>query len=44
MKLVTFVHEGQYRLGALLSIESHERVYDLNRLEPRTASRHSDLH
>ena len=35
MKLVTFVHEGQSRLGALLSIEGHERVYDLNRLEPR---------
>jgi hypothetical protein len=35
MKLITFVHKGQYRLGALLTIEGHERVFDLNRLEPR---------
>jgi 2-keto-4-pentenoate hydratase/2-oxohepta-3-ene-1,7-dioic acid hydratase in catechol pathway len=35
MKLVTFVHERQLRLGALLALAGHERVYDLNRLEPQ---------
>ncbi len=34
MKLITFVHEGRPRLGALVAIDGHERVYDLNRLEP----------
>ncbi len=35
MKLITFVHEGQLRLGALAALDGQERVYDLNRLEPR---------
>jgi acylpyruvate hydrolase len=35
MKLVTFVHNGQTRLGALLATQDGERVFDLQRLEPR---------
>ncbi|MBX7233181.1 MAG: fumarylacetoacetate hydrolase family protein [Caldilineales bacterium] len=35
MKLITFVHEGNTRLGALATVNGSERVYDLNRLEPR---------
>jgi acylpyruvate hydrolase len=35
MKLVTFIHEGRARLGALVAADGHERVYDLNDLEPR---------
>ena len=35
MKLITFVQQGQPRLGALAAHDGHERVYDLNRLEPR---------
>jgi len=35
MKLITFVHDSQSRLGALLATEGGERVYDLNRLDPR---------
>ena len=35
MKLVTFVHNGQTRLGALLATQDGERVFDLQQLEPR---------
>ncbi|MCX6031534.1 MAG: fumarylacetoacetate hydrolase family protein [Chloroflexi bacterium] len=35
MKLITFVHKGQTRLGALIADAGGERVYDLNRLDPR---------
>ena len=35
MKLITFIHEGRERLGALGAGAGGERVYDLNRLEPR---------
>ena len=35
MRLITFVHAGQERLGALAGADGQERVYDLNRLEPR---------
>lgn len=35
MKLITFVHEGKSRLGALLATKVGEQVYDLNRLDPR---------
>jgi acylpyruvate hydrolase len=35
MKLITFVHDGQSRLGTLLATEGGARVYDLNRLDPR---------
>ena len=35
MRLITFVHEGQLRLGVLATLDGHDRVYDLNRLEPR---------
>jgi 2-keto-4-pentenoate hydratase/2-oxohepta-3-ene-1,7-dioic acid hydratase in catechol pathway len=35
MKLITFAHRGQLRLGALAGPAGHERAYDLNRLEPR---------
>jgi len=35
MKLITFVQQGQPRLGALAAHNGRERVYDLNRLEPR---------
>jgi acylpyruvate hydrolase len=35
MRLITFAHAGQDRLGALASHGSSERVYDLNLLEPR---------
>ena len=35
VKLVTFVHEGETRLGALSSGEGGERVFDLNQLDPR---------
>ena len=34
MKLVTFVHHGQTRLGALLADAAGERVLDLNRADP----------
>jgi len=34
MKLITFVHEGRTRLGALVAIDGIERVVDLNRLQP----------
>ncbi|MCO6452778.1 MAG: fumarylacetoacetate hydrolase family protein [Caldilineales bacterium] len=35
MNLITFIHEGSQRLGALATLDGHQRVYDLNRLEPR---------
>jgi len=35
MRLITFVHDGQLRLGALAALDGHERVYDLNRLDAR---------
>ena len=35
MRLITFAHAGQDRLGALASHGGAERVYDLNQLEPR---------
>ena len=35
MKLVTFVYEGETRLGALRASPRGERVVDLNRLDPR---------
>ena len=35
MKLVTFVHNGQTRLGALLATQDGEQVFDLQQLEPR---------
>ncbi|MBP8108147.1 MAG: fumarylacetoacetate hydrolase family protein [Caldilineaceae bacterium] len=35
MKLVTFVLEGNLRLGALTTADGRERVYDLNHLDPR---------
>ena len=35
MRLITYAHAGQQRLGALASPGGYERVYDLNRLEPR---------
>ncbi len=35
MRLVTFVHDGQPRLGALVAGAAGELVYDLNRLEAR---------
>ena len=35
MRIATFVHEGQARLGALVTFQDQERVFDLNRLEPR---------
>lgn len=35
MRLITFAHAGQDRLGALASYNGAERVYDLNQLEPR---------
>jgi acylpyruvate hydrolase len=35
MKLMTFVHDGESRLGASLTTEGGEQVYDLNRLNPR---------
>ena len=35
MRLITFAHAGQDRLGALASYNGVERVYDLNLLEPR---------
>jgi len=35
MKLITFVQQGHLRLGALTARDGHERLYDLNRLEPR---------
>jgi acylpyruvate hydrolase len=35
MRLITFAHAGQQRLGALSSTGDSERVFDLNRLEPR---------
>jgi acylpyruvate hydrolase len=35
MKLVTFFHAGQLRLGALATLDGHERVFDLNRLDTR---------
>lgn len=35
MRLITFAHAGQDRLGALASYNGAERVYDLNLLEPR---------
>jgi len=35
MKLITYVHEGQLRLGALRDTPRSMRVFDLNRLDPR---------
>jgi 2-keto-4-pentenoate hydratase/2-oxohepta-3-ene-1,7-dioic acid hydratase in catechol pathway len=35
MRLVSFVHEGHIRLGALRSAGPRELVFDLNRIEPR---------
>ena len=35
MKLITFVHEGRDRLGALVAGAGGEHVFDLNRLDPR---------
>lgn len=35
MKLITFVHEGRTRLGALVATGGIERVVDLNRLQPQ---------
>lgn len=35
MRLITFVHEGQLRLGALATLDGRERVFDLNRLDAR---------
>ncbi len=35
MRLITFAHAGQQRLGALATPDGYERVYDLNHLEPR---------
>jgi acylpyruvate hydrolase len=35
MKLITFVHQGLTRLGALVIVADNELVYDLNRLDPR---------
>jgi acylpyruvate hydrolase len=35
MKLITFLHGSQTRLGALIASDPGDRVYDLNRLEPR---------
>jgi acylpyruvate hydrolase len=35
MKLITFVHQGLTRLGALVVVAGNELVYDLNRLDPR---------
>ncbi len=35
MRLTTFLHDGQLRLGALATLDRDERLYDLNRLEPR---------
>jgi len=35
MRLITFVHEGQTRLGALVAGPDGERVLDLNHLDPR---------
>ena len=34
MRLITFLHRGQTRLGALLASDPGDRVYDLNRLDP----------
>ena len=38
MKLITFVHEDQTRLGALVADAGGEWVYDLNRLDPHLPS------
>ena len=35
MKLITFVHQGLTRLGALVVVAGNELIYDLNRLDPR---------
>jgi acylpyruvate hydrolase len=35
MRLVTFVERDKTRLGAVISSDPGDRVYDLNRLEPR---------
>lgn len=35
MRLVSFVHEGHIRLGALPTAGPRELVFDLNRIEPR---------
>ncbi len=35
MRLVSFVHEGQIRLGAIRMAGAKELVFDLNRIEPR---------
>jgi acylpyruvate hydrolase len=35
MRLISFVHEGHIRLGALRTSEARELVFDLNRIEPR---------
>lgn len=35
MKLVTFIHDGQVRLGAIRTDQDGEWVIDLNRLDPR---------
>ncbi len=35
MKLVTFVHRSEPRLGALRTTEQGERVFDLHALDPR---------
>ena len=35
MRLVSFIHEGHIRLGALRTAGSRELVFDLNRIEPR---------
>lgn len=35
MRLVSFVHEGQIRLGAVRTAGSRELVFDLNRIEPQ---------
>ena len=35
MRLVSFVHDGQIRLGAVRKDRSQELVFDLNQVEPR---------
>jgi len=35
MRLITFLHESQTCLGALIATDQGHRLYDLNRLEPR---------
>jgi acylpyruvate hydrolase len=38
MKLITFVHQGLTRLGAMVVVAGTELVYDLNRLDSRLPS------